>query len=119
MEFPLYNELVQLETEPSFDHQTVCDIANSLTDEQSETLFALMLHHYIIEIGIDIKEIDGRKKLESISEQLIDSYQKKLPLLNPYGIKLLGSGRGLMIDIQNLPSSLRKIILNYFRQISH
>ena len=99
--FPLYDNLLASVTPASApDWKNLSVIINNLSPEHCEIIYALILHHYI---------------LEQAAKSGIFRTKKDIP--NPYSGKTFEGGKGLLYIANNLPPQLQHIIYEYTKQL--
>lgn len=108
----IYKQVLELSNdkmERELDWKKICTTINCLPLEHAEAIYILILNHYLSELRgnnveayeqmIKIKGMDG-KKLQQI-----------------YGIKTSNNGKGIMMNVNNIPNKLQQIIATYIEQI--
>lgn len=89
--FPLYERLAQVNPEPNWDLRRLCATINSLPDEHMELIYALILHHALLQ------------------------NPKFNPQSLPFSGKLPDGKKGLIYTGTHLPVPLQAILTAYVR----
>lgn len=101
--FPLYDALLPkatIATPPEW--KSLTPLIGNLTIEHTETIFALILHYYVLEQS---GKIPG----------FVPHQRKDLPI--PYGGKVFEGGKGLLYNVNNLPLLLQQVISEFVKSI--
>lgn len=111
--FKIYDSILsncQFNTDSKPDWKKICGIINCLPIENCEIIFALILHHYILEIQTK----SAKPSVDFIMNQLQDlNGNRGLGLCQPYGVRKFVSGKGVIFTVNNLPEQLQYIIASY------
>jgi len=95
--FPLYDDLRrQVESAAkvsSIDWKILAPTVNGLSTKQCQTIYALILHHYLL---------DNPVKLRTGKDIAI-----------PYSAKVLDGGKGLVYTLGNLPLPLQQVLAEF------
>ena len=100
MAFPLYDSLLASITTSVPDWKNLSVIINNLSPEQCEIIFALIIHHYVLEQTAKFGLPHSKKDIS-----------------NPYSGKTFEGGKGLLYTANNLPLTLQQIIYEYTKQL--
>jgi len=95
MDFPLYESLKGSVVPTDDEWRTICSTINNMNTEHATMLYALILHHYIVN----------------------DASTSYYPY-HPYRYKMMGNGKGVIFTVDNLPTSLQSIIAAYVYRVS-
>ena len=113
--FSLYDYLLENSADTVCDWKKNCTTINSLPLDYAETIYALILHHYLLEMKIKCisPNLDVFiNQLKSLSDN------RKSNLQQPYGVRLFNSSKGVTFLVNNLPDQLQKILSFYISSIS-
>jgi len=72
-----------------------------MTEEHATIVYALILHHYCLEKGMDI------------AKRELANQAGRCGVLSPYGVRTFSTGKGITTILSNLPTELQCIINSY------
>jgi len=113
--FLLYDDLVSKIDANEIDWLKVCSTINSLPIEHLEIIYALILHHYLL----DMQMKSANPNLTIYIDRLRGFADGRKPhIQQPYGVRVFSSGKGIMFTVNSLPEQLQHIISTYVYSIS-
>lgn len=103
------SELCEDKMGRELDWKKICTTINCLPLEHAEVIYILILNHYMNELREN--NVEGYEQMIKIGG--MDA--KRLQQI--YGIKTSNNGRGIMMNVNNIPNKLQQIIATYIEQI--
>lgn len=120
--FSLYDELKSKGT-IDVNWNTLCPTINKLKTEHTEIIYALTIHHYLLNDNNNtniVKESPNTQKNKSNNitpknYNFASSYMQKATssYTVPYNGKLCEGGKGIIYKLEDIPEELKNIISHY------
>jgi len=88
VDFPLYDKLANMDNDIFVDNKIICRTITNLDKSHAETVYAIILHHFILTTG-------------------------EIPKTPPYNSSTFPGGRGIKALWTNLAPEVQKIIVHY------
>ena len=121
--FPLYDDL-KSRGHTQINWNILCPTINKLKSSQTEIIYALILHHYLLHNNTQ-NPINNFNIINSTTPRknklTPKTYQLSFPTLNnsdgsekiPYSGKVCEGGKGIIYTLNQLPLELQDIIAHY------
>ena len=112
----VYQSLHDLKFTPTLNWPQICNTINEFPKEHIEIIYALILHHYFVEMSKKSIYLENDSKMlemlhKPVPKRTITSKSKALQL--PFGGKTFENGKGAIYTVDKIPAQLRHIISAY------
>lgn len=114
--FPIYDQLMTKVTPNKVhDWKKLCHKINSFPLPHAELLYALILHHYLLDMQTKLLS----PNLDSIISQLreFNDHRRGTPH-PPYGLMTFGAGKGIIFTVNQLPDQLQQLVAEYVNSVT-